>query len=212
MKFEFGFDEISGTINGAPITIDGTKVSCEISAQELATYGGVITSVLDQFKDIFKPTTPTPAPMSAPAAVVNVARRPTPSPSPTSTVNVAVESNPVEAAPAEKSLDIKATFDSLEKNLTKRGWSSDKLGNLHWKALTDDKKFESADITIDSAIRLHCMRRSEDLNSNVHMHIYPNQVYVSGISPYYIERFLKGSDIPGLEYIWPIVKDMEARA
>lgn len=207
MKFEFTFNAISGTINGAPITIDGTKVSCEISAQELATYGGVITSVLDQFKDIFKNTTPTPAPMPAPVVNVSKMVEPTPSPCPCPTTK---RTTPTD----KKVIDVNTTFEELEEYLSKRrGWSSDHMGHLNYKSdtVTEGAEFREVEIVLDSAIRLHFMRNSEDILKTVHIHVYPNRVYVSGIAPYYLERFLKGCGVIGLDHLWDVVKGMEVK-
>ena len=102
-------------------------------------------------------------------------------------------------------------FEGLEENLIKRdGWSTDHLGNLYWEAPDSGMEFKDAKISLEDAIRVH-VHSTHGVLRNVHIAIHPKKVYVDGISPHYLEKFLRAG-IPGLEELLPVGSGMEVRS
>lgn len=173
MKNTFVLNGLNITIEGQPIAIDKLEVTSEMSAQELATSGGLISGLIKEIKPLIAEAV---KPVATPAITTAPTNR---------NYNKGNNYNK-----NDNHKDIQKVFSGIQKPecLTAKN------GEWRWKEAEDSNNRCSVCVQNDefNIVRIHIMSH----NSWVHIHKYPSETKIDGCKFDQLPEFLKWSGIP----------------
>lgn len=200
MKNTVKINGINLTVEGCPVQLENIELTSEMSAQELATSGGLIKQLISELKPLIaeaiKPAVVTPAVTTTTPNYNNHNNR----------NNYKNNYGTDKIAPAINQIyDNKKNYDHSDnknhKNIqktfsetTKPECLTAKNGEWRWKEAEDSNNRCSVCVQNDefNIVRIHIMSH----NSWVHIHKYPSETKIDGCKFDQLPEFLKWSGIP----------------
>ena len=182
MKNTFNLNGVQITIDGQPINIDHLEVTSEMTVQELATSGGLISGLIKEIKPLIaeatKPVTPSVT-TTAPARVVTGVPAPKQIPS---------NDGIIHAKEPKGSFSLTKAFTEMPipENIESVSYMKYRFKN------------EQSEVTVDASeyncihIHVYAMKKW------MHVHVHPNNASFVGsdIKPEEMDDFLGASGIP----------------
>lgn len=197
MKNTIKINGINITVEGCPVQLENIELTSEMSAQELATSGGLVKALIGELKPLIaeavKPAVVTPAITTAPATNHNYSN------------NYKNKNNNYNKGnnynKNDKPKDLQKTFSDI----TKPECLTEKDSEWKWKASDSYNNRCSVCVQNDefNIVRIHIMSH----NCWVHIHKYPSETKIDGCRFDQLPEFMKWSGIPEelQEYILKVV-------
>ena len=203
MKNTFVLNGLNITIEGNPVSIEHVELTSEMSAQEIATSGGLIKGLISELKPLIQEAT---KPVVTPAVT-------------TSAINNCSDYNKMVVGTINKICDNKKNYDNNNHNyknnyknnnynkndkpkdiqkvfssIQKPECLTEKDSEWKWKAEADSNNRCSICIQNDefNIVRIHIMSH----NCWVHIHKYPSETKIDGCRFDQLPEFMKWSGIP----------------
>ena len=189
MKNTFVVNGLSITIEGQPIAIDKLEVTSEMSAQELATSGGLIKALVGELKPLIQEA----------VKPVAIAPTPTPTPAPANNYNRNnnhsnnYKNNNYNKGNYNKN-DNHKDLQKIFSGIQKPECLTEKDSEWKWKASDSYNNRCSVCVQNDefNVVRIHIMSH----NCWIHIHKYPSETKIDGCRFDQLPEFMKWSGIP----------------
>ena len=196
MKNTFVLNGLAIAIEGQPITIEKLEVTSELTAQELATSGGLITGLLKEIKPLISEATKPVAITPATTTPTNHNYSNNYKNNKNNNYNKGNNYNK-----NDKPKDLQKTFSDI----TKPECLTEKDSEWKWKASDSYNNRCSVCVQNDefNIVRIHIMSH----NCWVHIHKYAAETKIDGCRFDQLPEFMKWSGIPEAlqEYIMKVV-------
>ena len=188
MKNIFRLENITLTVDGTPVELNGLTIENESSVQEIATSGGLIKQLVQELKPLIQAATTTaPArvrvtPIAEPPAdMIRVARVSEPTP-------VKVCETPETPSTEPKSLAKAFNEIKIPESMALKGYKT-----WEWK---DTPKLATRMVNVSATDINHIMITIMSGDTWVYVHIRPNNTKINGVAPEEFKDFLEFCELP----------------
>ena len=182
MKNTFTLNGLNITIEGQPIAIDKLEVTSEMTAQEIATSGGLISGLIKEIKPLIAEAV---KPVVTPAITTAPTNR---------NYNNNYKNNNYNKGNNYNKNDNRKDIQKTFSEITKPECLTEKDSEWKWKASDSYNNRCSVCVQNDefNIVRIHIMSH----NCWVHIHKYPSETKIDGCKFDQLEEFMKWSGIP----------------
>jgi len=182
MNINLALNGLSTTVDGNPINIEHAEISCELTTQEIATGGGLISALSREFKPLIKEAV---KPVVTPAITTAPTNRNYNNNHKNNNYNKGNNYNK-----NDNRKDIQKTFSEITKPecLTAKDaewrWKTEATANNRCSVCVQNDEF--------NVVRIHIMTNA----TWVHIHKYPSETKIDGCRFDQLPEFLKWSGMP----------------